>query len=70
MHLTTFQTLQQSHERLLAQLEAKQNELARRRASQGTSHDVSKMNRLVEQIAGIKARLTTVEGMLTNAGSK
>lgn len=48
-------------EKLTSKLVAKQDELRRRETSQGTSHDVHKMNRLREEIAAIERRLSLAE---------
>ncbi len=43
--------------KLTDQLTAKQLELERRENSQGTSHDVRKMNRLRDEIASLERRI-------------
>lgn len=50
--------------KLVERLLAKQDELRRREASQGKSHDVQKMNRLRDEIASLEARLNRAENLL------
>lgn len=64
MHLSTHQTLQGCHDKLMAKLAGKQDELRRRETSQGNMHDPVKMNRLRKDIASIEARLRSVERMM------
>lgn len=47
--------------KLVSQLTAKEAELHRRETSQGTDHDVIKMNKLRQDIASIERRLTVAE---------
>ena len=53
-------------EKLWAQLIPKRDELHRRETSQGTSHDVAKMNRLREEIAGLERRIERAERLQDN----
>ena len=53
---------------LMSQLVTKQDELRRRETSQGTSHDVGKMNRLREEIASLERRIERAE-RLQDAGA-
>lgn len=54
-------------DRLMTLLVAKQEELRRRETSQGTAHDVQKMNQLRIEIASIERRLLVAERLQDDA---
>lgn len=63
----TIKAVNAAVEKLMDQLFIKQDELARRESSNGTYHNVAKMNRLRSEIASIYKRLDRAERLQEQA---
>lgn len=67
MDAKSLPALNSAVDRLMTMLVTKQTELHRRETSQGTAHDVQKMNQLRVEIASIEKRLSLAERLQDDA---